>query len=226
MLPALALPELQEDLDQRSGWRGAMRKVRALLSWIAQAWAIDQRSSTHEWSRDESDRAVGKRTDVRLSPVAKLVLSALAERADKQTHSCWPAKERLAADIGASVRAVQAALKQLVEARLISRERRFKDGRQTSDLFTLEISPAWLAAREARGELSAPTRADTSPKPKQEPVQINPSSYLPTGSGEETAPLDQPKCERCGCRLAADHAFDVHCSPCKLALETRSMVVA
>ena len=210
----MALPKLQAHL-RVPGWRRALRKVCAILSWAAQAWAKEAWTSTRDWSRDERDRRVGKVNDVKLSPGAKLVLLALADRADKDTHSCWPAKERLAHDTGLGVSAVKGALKQLVNAGLVEREPRYQDGRRSSDLYTLLIPPAWLRGWEGSRESESDQKeTESNPEPTQEPSV----SHLPlteeAGSGLESTPL-APTCERCGCYLRRARAFETYCDPCE-----------
>lgn len=194
------------------------------MSWAAQQWAKEVWTSTRSWSRDGRDKPVARTTDVKLSAGAKLVLSALADRAGKRTHACWPTKERLAADTGLGVHTVQTALKQLVAADLIDRKQRYQNGRRTSDLYTLHIPTAWLSNwEESRGSDSAQIEVETAPKPTQEPTDTYSDPFTLTqqeGSGSDSAPLGgERRCGRCSAHLARDNSGAL-CSPCDRRLST------
>lgn len=200
------------------------------MSWAARDWATEVWTSTRDWSRDGRDRLVGKPTDVKLSPGAKLVLFALADRASRDTHECWPAKERLAHDTGLGVSGVKTALKQLVAAGFVEREPRNRDGRRTSDLYKLQIPPAWLAEWErSRGSESDQTQVESNPEPTKEPTTTS-SNYPPStckeGLGSESNPLDsEGRCLGCGAFLARDNDGP-YCSPCEAALLPPSQRIA
>ena len=66
-------------------------------------------------------------------PLAKLLLLALADRADKETGQCWPSLGRLAEDTEMSSATVARKLNYLAERQLIQRTQRTA----TSTLYTL-----------------------------------------------------------------------------------------
>ena len=75
-------------------------------------------------------------------PMAKLLLIALADRADKETHQCWPSLARLSQDTELSSATIKRKLNYLEERGFILRIKRD----QTSTLYTLALSDlsGWL----------------------------------------------------------------------------------
>lgn len=71
-------------------------------------------------------------------PMAKLVLIALADRANDK-GVCWPAYERLAEDCECSKRTVMRALQKLEELGLVERISRFAKGMQQSNQYRITI---------------------------------------------------------------------------------------
>lgn len=61
-----------------------------------------------------------------ISPSAKLVLIALANRHNQETGRCDPSIETIAADVGLSSRAVQYGLRELEKAKLITTTHRVR----------------------------------------------------------------------------------------------------
>lgn len=74
--------------------------------------------------------------------MAKLLLIALADRADKETHQCWPSLARLSQDTELSSATIKRKLNYLEERGFILRIKRD----QTSTLYTLALSDlsGWL----------------------------------------------------------------------------------
>lgn len=74
------------------------------------------------------------------SPTRKAVLTALADYADEHGKG-WPSVGRLSEDTELSVRAVQNAIRELIEAGIISREdRESENGASKSSLYALPIN--------------------------------------------------------------------------------------
>lgn len=69
-------------------------------------------------------------------PLAKLLLIALADRADKETNQCWPSYARLCADTEMSMATVTRKLSYLEEHSFIYRQKR----KNMSTLYTLRVS--------------------------------------------------------------------------------------
>jgi DNA-binding transcriptional ArsR family regulator len=72
-------------------------------------------------------------------PHAKLVLLALARHADKQGR-CYPSAKRLAELTGITDRTIYRKLNTLEGLGLIKRKGRMKDGRKTSNVYTLILT--------------------------------------------------------------------------------------
>lgn len=87
------------------------------------------------------------------SPTRKAVLTALADYADEHGKG-WPSVGRLAEDTELSVRAVQNALRELVEAGIIERrERPGENGVTRAFLYCLPLSDPKPRAREKQGRV-------------------------------------------------------------------------
>lgn len=94
-----------------------------------------------------------------MSPSQKAVLISLADQANDD-GVCWPSVARIAVRTCLSERAVQGAIRWLVEAKILSINDRY--GR--SNLY--EITPAAYAPPQMlRGAANAPTPADAAPTP-------------------------------------------------------------
>lgn len=83
-------------------------------------------------------------------PAAKLLLLALADRADKETGQCWPSLARLAEDTEMSAATIKRRLIQLEERGFIIRTQRD----QQSTLYTLALTELGVAPTEPTPWLS------------------------------------------------------------------------
>lgn len=92
-------------------------------------------------------------------PLAKLLLVALADRADKDTGQCWPSLARLCEDTEMSMATVTRRLHYLEEQRFIQREQRD----QKSTLYTLSLTERPLSLSERTPSLSQ----------RDEPITMN-----------------------------------------------------
>jgi DNA-binding transcriptional MocR family regulator len=92
-------------------------------------------------------------------PLAKLLLVALADRADKDTGQCWPSLARLCEDTEMSMATVTRRLHYLEEHRFIQREQRD----QKSTLYTLSLTERPLSLPERTPSLSQ----------RDEPITMN-----------------------------------------------------
>lgn len=92
-------------------------------------------------------------------PLAKLLLVALADRADKDTGQCWPSLARLCEDTEMSMATVTRRLHYLEEQRFIQREQRD----QKSTLYTLSLTERTLSLSERTPSLSQ----------RDEPITMN-----------------------------------------------------
>ena len=97
-------------------------------------------------------------------PLAKLLLIALADRADKDTGQCWPSIARLCEDTEMSRASVTRRLIKLEEKGLIKRTQRD----QKSTLYTLSLTETILSLTETGGSLSQ----------RHEPITDNQSENL------------------------------------------------
>ena len=93
-------------------------------------------------------------------PLAKLLLIALADRADKDTGQCWPSIARLCEDTEMSRASVTRRLIKLEEQGLIKRQHRD----QKSTLYTRSLTETSLSLTETTPSLSQ----------RHEPVKDNP----------------------------------------------------
>jgi len=83
-------------------------------------------------------------------PMAKLLLIALADRADKETNQCWPSLARLCTDTEMSMATVTRRLAYLEQKGLIARNQRD----QKSTLYTLLLTESSLSPTERPPSLS------------------------------------------------------------------------
>lgn len=111
---------------------------------------------------------------------AKFVLLCMADHAGRETWTCFPSTERLAAETQLSVRTVGSVIRGLEAAGLIHRERRMDGRRRLSDLIVLHRDSILdlplhqfhdaLAGRDGKGsKVSEQEEADQEPS-KQEPA--------------------------------------------------------
>jgi len=94
-------------------------------------------------------------------PLAKLLLVALADRADKDTGQCWPSLARLCEDTEMSMATVTRRLHLLEEGGFIRRDQRD----QKSTLYTLSLTERPLSLTERPPSLSQ----------RDEPITMNQS---------------------------------------------------
>jgi len=94
-------------------------------------------------------------------PLAKLLLVALADRADKDTGQCWPSLARLCEDTEMSMATVTRRLHYLEEGGFIRRDQRD----QKSTLYTLSLTERPLSLTERHPSLSQ----------RDEPITMNQS---------------------------------------------------
>lgn len=102
----------------------------------------------------------------RLTASARHVLLLLATYADAKTRLCSPGVARLSRETGLARSTVQAALAQLVNARLIVRRRRHRDsdGGYTSNVY--ELCPAGFTEGDARSAgMGSPTTGHGDARP-------------------------------------------------------------
>lgn len=97
-------------------------------------------------------------------PLAKLLLIAIADRADKDTGQCWPSIARLCEDTEMSRASVTRRLTLLEEKGFIVRTQRD----QQSTLYTLSLTETTLSLTETGGSLSQ----------RHEPISNNLSENL------------------------------------------------
>lgn len=150
------------------------------------------------------------------NPGRKAVLIALADMADEK-HSCWPEQETLAAMTDQSPRSVRAHLAELERLELISRTHRYRDGKRTSDRYTLPVSvlasvhkptalPANLASSQpadpAGSTPSLPAESVATTGKSRQVTQRNPQE-TPTVS-QDAATTTATSKRKTGTRLSAD----------------------
>lgn len=89
----------------------------------------------------------------RVSPTAKLVMFALADRHNQETGRCDPSMETIADDLGVSVRAVRDGIRALEKAKVIATVHRVqRTGRGKKNLSNrYRFLPFWSAADIAGG---------------------------------------------------------------------------
>jgi DNA-binding transcriptional MocR family regulator len=101
-------------------------------------------------------------------PLAKLLLVALADRADKDTGQCWPSLARLCEDTEMSMATVTRRLHYLEEGGFIRRDQRD----QKSTLYTLSLTERPLSLTERPLSL---TERTPSLSQRDEPITMNQS---------------------------------------------------
>ena len=94
---------------------------------------MSARATAWAWSQIASGRGG--------SPVSKLVLLRLADRADPE-GLCWPGHDRTASDLNVSLKAVKETIRSLEKEGLVTIRRRQDDqGRDLPNLYFLPINP-------------------------------------------------------------------------------------
>ena len=91
---------------------------------------MSARATAWAWSQIASGRGG--------SPVSKLVLLRLADRADP-AGKCWPGHEKTATDLGISESSVKNAIRGLESAGFIQVERQKIGGRDATNIYHLQI---------------------------------------------------------------------------------------
>lgn len=120
---------------------------------------------------------------VRLKPCPKAVLNALANRADEDGY-CWPGLSDLELRTGWSRRALQEAIRHLVEEKLLEvAPRHTPSGRQTSNQYKLSMDatrcgegapPAPPRVRHVRGEGAPPAPESSSESSEEQSEEKTP----------------------------------------------------
>jgi predicted ArsR family transcriptional regulator len=75
--------------------------------------------------------------DATVSSNAKLMFAALCKFADKNTNQCFPSHQTLAKLTGLAVSTLKIALGELAAANLLRIEKRFRNSRRTTNLYTI-----------------------------------------------------------------------------------------
>jgi DNA-binding transcriptional MocR family regulator len=75
--------------------------------------------------------------DATVSSNAKLTFAALCKFADKNTNQCYPSHRTLAELTGLAVSTLKIALGELVASNLLTIEKRFRNSRRTTNLYTI-----------------------------------------------------------------------------------------
>lgn len=114
-------------------------------------------------------------------PLAKFLLTALADRADKESHQCWPSLARLERDTGMSHASIARKLKLLEQLGYIRRTQRS----QRSTLYTLLPGKKQDQSRNDGGSQAETTQSHTETHPSlherhepKEGTQREPTSTL------------------------------------------------
>jgi hypothetical protein len=95
-------------------------------------------------------------------PARKFVLVAVADEAD-DAGTCWPSQGRIAHKCGLGIRSVRRHLAALEAAGCLTRSPRYREGRRTSDLYSL---PANLAREVITGPIDGSARPPVSGTPR------------------------------------------------------------
>lgn len=130
--------------------------------------------------------------DARVSnPLRKLVLLKLCDHANEKGQ-CWPSFSYIADQCEISRRSAINHIQTLIEDGYLSSESRFKDGEQTTNMYTISISrlikniadSAPPSANDAPGVVQMATVGGESPAPRtiSEPSLLNISESLPDGN--------------------------------------------
>ncbi len=88
--------------------------------------------------------------DPKLSIKAKFTYGLLCTYADNDNYKCFPSLKRLAGDLKSSTRAVDRWLKELVDAGVIFRKQRPKQGPTDTYIFHSEAHRRYITSGESR----------------------------------------------------------------------------
>ena len=148
---------------------------------------MSARATAWAWSQIASGRGG--------SPVSKLVLLRLADRADPG-GKCWPGHEKTASDLGISETSVKNAVRWLESADFIQIERQKIGGRDATNIYHLQI--------DGEGANSAPRGAKNA-------------DFEGANSAPESVSKENPKKESArggrGVRYEIDPKTGIHNSP-------------
>lgn len=126
-------------------------------------------------------------------PIAKVVLIALADQAGEQTGHCWPSIATLTRRTGASERAIQRAINDLVDAGHVIRE----DRPGHSNLFHLPVFQTKPSKSSREVPLDDPRSSGTPtpvapPPPPPQQARGTPASGAPHPRSSGTQTLIEP----------------------------------
>lgn len=128
--------------------------------------------------------AMRKITEIDVTPCAKLVLLALANRHNQETGRCDPSIQTIASDIGISARSVQNGLRELELAKVIvTVERRARTGRGKRNLTNRYRIP--MGAEFARGVVQ-------NLRPKQEYTHTGEKWVVPSAFDDLAMSIEDP----------------------------------
>lgn len=128
-----------------------------------------------------SNRLLSLAWEIPLSPLDKLVLVELADRANDITGQCWPAVKTLVRRTGASERTVQRCLAALVSSGHISRR---PDAKKKANVYT--VHPRHSGTPDAQ----APRHSDTVGVSDSHPMGV---TQAPQGCHSDTQTQREPK---------------------------------
>lgn len=128
-----------------------------------------------------SNRILSKAWKVSLAPMEKLVLIALADRANDTSAQCWPSIDTLRQDTGASERTVQRCLLALRLAGHISRH---SDPKRKANVFTVH------PRHSDTPDTETPRHSDTSGVSDSHPMG---DTVAPQGCQSDTQTQKEPK---------------------------------
>jgi DNA-binding transcriptional MocR family regulator len=142
------------------------------------------------------------------SPVALKLYALLAAKwADRESHSCFPAKRSIAQSLGTSESTVERALRELVGIGAIEVRPRFRvDGGPTSNLYVLKQSPPAVPSPVTPGRPIDRPRTTTN---NQSQSDCDPSDRVaPPRRSRRRATLTTPRAATHLARLAASMGVD------------------
>lgn len=125
---------------------------------------------------------------------AKLVLSQLINRSNRESLDCFPSLKTISEDCGMSIPTVQRALNDLIEFGLLEKIYRFEEGtgRQTSNLYKLKLEPEKSKPKDTKMSIQKQKK-----KMQRTPLKINAvktitqnkSILVPEYKNEKNTPL-------------------------------------
>lgn len=141
----------------------------------------------------EALESIRKRTD--LGIYARYTYRELAARADAEQGTCYPSYARIARDTGMSRRTVIRAVKELVEAGILTLKGRAAEGLQITNLFTIRYAPPLPAVSSSHHPIDddegvVPTSHHGSVQ--QSPPQCPPDTRGSAHQSPELSTLNSP----------------------------------